>query len=193
MKYIFTKYQKFTCLVKFQIIPKIPYLLNFIDNRKDVLNVANAYLYTQKLLFLEKVYKEYLDKTYPEAVTTPIVPEPQPTEPGKDLTAFQKLLFVRLLQQVNLFPRKPANTDDAPELKAIALLTGLSYENNIKGRNGANSKVSQLLNQRERRSFSAEQTRYKLADLDAVETVARLLNCDPVIAALQEIRADLNE
>lgn len=124
---------------------------------------------------------------------TPTDQEPEPVEPDKGLSALQRLLFVRLLQQSGLFPKKPVNTDDAPELRGIALLTGLDYNNDIKGGKGANAKVNQLLNERERRSFTPQQIPHKLADLNAVENVARLLNVEPVISAIQLIRTDLEK
>lgn len=119
--------------------------------------------------------------------------ESQPTEPEPDkvLSAAQRLLFVRLLQEQGLFPKKPANTDDAPELKAIALLTGLSFENQIKGNSGAAAKVNQLLNNLG--SITRQQAKHKLDDLDRVEQVARLLNVDSVVERIGQIREDLNQ
>ena len=117
--------------------------------------------------------------------------EPEPVEPDRGLSALQKLLFVRLLQRANLFPKKPANTDDAPELRAIALLTGLDFNNDIKGGKGADAKVNQLLNNR--KSLTVLQIPHKIADLNAVENVAKLLNVEPVVSAIQVIRAELEK
>lgn len=119
--------------------------------------------------------------------------ELEPTEPGKGLSAAQKLLLIRLLQKECLFPQKPGNTDDAPELRAIALLTGLSYENQIKGSKGANAKVNQLLNDRERKAMTIEQAKPKLKDIDAVEEVAKLLNVDSVVVQINQYRKDLKK
>lgn len=48
-------------------------------------------------------------------------------ESDNKLSAPQRVLFIRLLQEVQLFPKRPHNTDDAPFLRAIALMTGLDY------------------------------------------------------------------
>lgn len=120
--------------------------------------------------------------------------EPVPTEPEPDkgLSAFQKLLFIRLLQEQGFFPKKPNNTDDAPELKAIALLTGLSFKNQIKGGTGAAAKVNQLLNDRERISLTPRQAKHKLDDLNAIEYVAGLLNLESIFTRINQLRKDLN-
>ncbi len=106
-----------------------------------------------------------------------------------ELSAVQKLLFIRLLQNCELFPKRTKGTDAAPELRAIASITGLNYENDIKGGNGANAKVDQLLNGR----TTAAQRKYKIADLDAVEYVAKQLNAEAVIIEVSRLRASINE
>ncbi|GAB3689154.1 hypothetical protein GCM10027592_05150 [Spirosoma flavus] len=161
-------------------------LISFSHHLKQVAGflkkIDHALTRYYNLFGLDKVKYEKPQSVEPDE-------EEQPVEKG--LSAPQKLLFIRLLQQKGLFPRKPANTDDAPELRAIALLTGLDFNNDIKGAKGANVKVNQLLY--DRKSFTASQVPYKIADLDAVEKAARLLNVDAVIAEIQVMRADIQK
>ncbi|GAB3339545.1 hypothetical protein GCM10027299_52360 [Larkinella ripae] len=114
-------------------------------------------------------------------------------KPEKGLTALQKLLFIRLLQKADLFPRKPINSDEASELKAIALLTGLSYKNNLKGGAGATKKVNELLDDHLRKNLTNQQAKEKLKDLTAVEEAARLLNTFSVIDQIEKYRKDLEK
>lgn len=144
---------------------------------------------TQSLVY--KHHPECIHIIVPQSTNQDAISlESAPAE-EQGLTAAQKLLFIRLLQIEGLFPKKPANTDDAPELRAIALLTGISYENQIKGGNGANTKVNLLLDHRSRRNMTVEQAKPKLKDLDAVEKVARLLNVQSVISVIDKYRKEL--
>lgn len=164
-----------------------------------IATIAEGFAIATKTLY-QAVTQSLVYKSHPELIRL-IVPktvnqentssEPEPVEKDKGLSAVQKLLLVRLLQQEGLFPTKPANTDDAPELRAIALLTGLNYENHIKGGNGANAKVNLLLDDRSRRSMSVEQAKSKLKDLDAVEKVAQLLNLQSVRLLIDKYRKEL--
>ncbi|GAB2564374.1 hypothetical protein [Spirosoma areae] len=117
----------------------------------------------------------------------------QEIPPEKGLSAVQKLLLIRLLQKVNLFPSKPINTDKAPELKAIALITGLDYVNEIKGGKGAKFKVDQLLDVEKRKSITKGQLKQKFIDLDEIEKVAQYLNVNQIAPLIQEIRAEIEQ
>ncbi|MFD2569964.1 hypothetical protein ACFSUS_04920 [Spirosoma soli] len=161
-------------------------LIDFANNLKQIAGLLKKIDHA-----LAKYYGLFgLDKLDTEK-TQSVKTEQQEQAPEKGLSAPQKLLFVRLLQQKGLFPRKPANSDDAPELRAIALLTGLDFNNDIKGAKGANMKVNQMLY--DRKSFTVLQIPYKIADLDAVEKVARLLNVEAVITEIQVIRSDIKK
>lgn len=142
---------------------------------------------------LAKYYNLFgLDKSNAEKTqSVEVNEEEQLVAKDRGLSAPQKLLLVRLLQQTGLFPKKLANTDDAPELRAIALITGLDYNNDIKGAKGAHAKVNQILY--DRKSLTVLQIPYKIADLNAVEEVARLLNVETVLSEIQVIRADLKK
>lgn len=109
------------------------------------------------------------------------------------LTAVQSLLLIRILQEVGHFPNKAHNTDSANELKAIALITGLSYQNDLKGGRGAIVKVNELLDERSRNSLSEVQVKHKLKDLDAVEEIAQLLNAERVIDRINYYRKELKK
>ena len=150
----------------------------------------------------EAIKQSLVHKQHPEliqlAVSEPTAqhippPETAPVDDNQNLTAVQKLLFIRLLQITGLFPKKPANTDDAPELRAIALLTGISYENQIKGINGANVKVNLLVDNLERSKMTKKQAKYKLKDLEAVEKVAQLLHVQVVLSLIDKYRKELME
>ena len=193
--------------------PRDPYWNDYVKEEQLVIEDADVPPVVIRLIktiaekFIEGAYIIYraitesiVYKSHPELIPL-IVPktvsqdntssESEAVEKDKGLSAAQKLLLVRLLQQEGLFPKKLANTDDAPELRAIALLTGMNYENDIKGGNGANAKVNLLLDDRSRRSMSVEQAKSKLKDLDAVEKVAQLLNLQPVRSLIDKYRKEL--
>ena len=153
----------------------------------EIFEVLNGFTFVVRHCIA--LYKDEINLWFKDKLELTYIEEDETPELG--LTAVQRVLFFRLLQQTEIIPKKLELISDATELRAIARLFGLNYENQIKGGSGANGKVNQLINKQERRRVTPGQVKGKMADLKAVKKLSEIMGLEEVFSLITEIENDI--